>query len=95
MFISNSFQATGSFAVSISYHKSSGTGISFSFPYLVFDETKDFVVHRFPAGFAEMNAHPVGGGADSFGEYARFTWLLLFCRCRLHLTGPLSDDKID
>jgi hypothetical protein len=68
MFISNSFQATGSFAVPVSYHKSGGTGTSFSLPDLVFDEAQDFIVHCFPAGFAEMNAHPIGGGADSSGE---------------------------
>jgi hypothetical protein len=94
MFIPNSFQATGSFAVPASYHKSGGKGTSFSLLHLVFDEAQDFIVHRFPAGFAEMNAHSVGGGADSFGEYARFMRLLLFYISCLHLTGPLSDGKI-
>jgi hypothetical protein len=96
MFTPNSFQATGSFAVPVSYHKNGGAETSFSLPYLVFNEAQNFIVHCFPAGFAEMNAHPIGGGADSFGEYSCLALrLLLFYRCRLHLTGPLSHDKID
>jgi hypothetical protein len=100
MFIPNSFQATGSFAVPASYHKSGGKETSFSlfnrFPAcrLIFDEAQDFIVYCFPAGFAEMNAHPVGGGADSLGEYSRFTRLLLFYRCRLHLPAPFHMIKL-
>ncbi len=52
---------------------------------LVFDEAQDFIVHCFPAGFAEMNAHPVGGGADSLGKGSILALRpLLFGCCPLH-----------
>lgn len=33
---------------------------------LVSEHAIDFVVHGFAAGFAEMDAHPIGGFADLF-----------------------------
>jgi hypothetical protein len=69
------------------YHttKSGGKGTCCSLSYLILNESQDFILHGFPAGFAEMNAHPVGGGADSLGKGSILALRpLLFGCCPLH-----------
>jgi len=96
----NLFQATSSFAVSTVYHPASGlspSGTFFSWPHrlfilrLSFDKAHDFVVDGLSAHPAEMDAHPVGGGADPFCKCSCFTSLFRLHYRFSHRIGSLRS----
>jgi len=103
-----SFQADGSFAVTIVYHvagvfSTPTTQISPPFSFsrrlsvcrFVPNKADDFIVHGFAARIAEMDGHAVVGGADPLRERAMLTRLLRLAGCYLHFIGSFHKNSFD